>query len=32
MVLAIVVEAVLRIGKRTLNHGILVIFAVLAFD
>ena len=31
VVIAIVVEAVLRIGKRTLNHGILVAFAVLAF-
>ena len=31
VVIAIVVEAVLRIGKRTLNHGILVVFAVLAF-
>ena len=31
VVIAIVVEAVLRIGKRTLNHGILVLFAVLAF-
>jgi chromate transporter len=30
-VIAIVVEAVLRIGKRTLHHGILVGFAVLAF-
>jgi chromate transporter len=26
-----VVEAVLRIGKRTLNHGILVVFAIVAF-
>jgi chromate transporter len=31
VVIAIVVEAVLRIGKRTLNHGILLVFAVLAF-
>ncbi len=31
VVIAIVVEAVLRIGKRTLNHGVLVAFAVLAF-
>ena len=31
VVIAIVVEAVLRIGRRTLNHGILVLFAVLAF-
>jgi chromate transporter len=31
VVIAIVVEAVLRIGKRTLNHGILVVFAILAF-
>jgi chromate transporter len=31
VVIAIVVEAVLRIGKRTLNHRILVSFAVLAF-
>jgi chromate transporter len=31
VVIAIVVEAVLRIGKRTLDHGILVVFAVLAF-
>ncbi len=31
VVIAIVVEAVLRIGKRTLNHGILVAFAILAF-
>jgi chromate transporter len=31
VVIAIVVEAVLRIGKRTLHHGILVAFAVLAF-
>ncbi len=31
VVIAIVVEAVLRIGKRTLNHAILVAFAVLAF-
>jgi chromate transporter len=31
VVIAIVVEAVLRIGKRTLNHTILVAFAVLAF-
>ncbi len=31
VVIAIVVEAVLRIGKRTLNRGLLVLFAVLAF-
>jgi chromate transporter len=31
VVIAIVVEAVLRIGKRTLNHSLLVAFAVLAF-
>ena len=31
VVIAIVVEAVLRIGKRTLNHTVLVAFAVLAF-
>ncbi|MCA1847523.1 MAG: chromate transporter, partial [Actinobacteria bacterium] len=31
VVIAIVVEAVLRIGKRTLNHAILVVFAILAF-
>jgi chromate transporter len=31
VVIAIVVEAVLRIGKRTLNHAVLVAFAVLAF-
>src|ERR687889_2595794 len=31
VVIAIVVEAVLRIGKRTLNHTLLVVFAVLAF-
>ena len=31
VVIAIVVEAVLRIGKRTLNHGVLFAFAVLAF-
>ena len=31
VVIAIVVEAVLRIGKRTLNHRLLVAFAVLAF-
>jgi chromate transporter len=30
-VIAIVVEAVLRIGKRTINHRVLVAFAVLAF-
>ena len=30
VVIAIVVEAVLRIGKRTLNHGVLFAFAVLA--
>ena len=31
VVIAIVVEAVLRIGKRTLNHRLLVGFAILAF-
>jgi chromate transporter len=31
VVIAIVVEAVLRIGRRTLNHALLVAFAVLAF-
>jgi chromate transporter len=31
VVIAIVVEAVLRIGKRTLNHNILFVFAILAF-
>ena len=31
VVIAIVVEAVLRIGKRTLNHAILFAFAILAF-
>src|SRR5215211_2295915 len=31
VVIAIVLEAVLRIGKRTLNHYLLVVFAVLAF-
>ena len=31
VVIAIVVEAGLRIGKRTLNHSLLVGFAVLAF-
>jgi chromate transporter len=31
VVIAIVVEAVLRIGKRTLNHQLLIGFAVLAF-
>lgn len=31
VVIAIVVEAVLRIGKRTLNHSILFAFAILAF-
>src|SRR5215210_1855640 len=31
VVIAIVVEAVLRIGKRTLNHALLVAFAVFAF-
>jgi chromate transporter len=31
VVIAIVVEAVMRIGKRTLNHSLLVGFAVLAF-
>ncbi|HEV8044321.1 MAG TPA: chromate transporter, partial [Rubrobacter sp.] len=31
VVIAIVVEAVLRIGRRALNHAALVAFAVLAF-
>jgi chromate transporter len=31
VVIAIVVEAVMRIGKRTLNHAILVAFAVASF-
>src|ERR671915_847320 len=31
VVIAIVVEAVLRIGRRTLNHAILVAFAVASF-
>ncbi|HEX5915918.1 MAG TPA: chromate transporter, partial [Rubrobacter sp.] len=31
VVIAIVVEAVVRIGKRTINHRVLVGFAVLAF-
>ncbi len=31
VVIAIVVEAVLRIGKRTLHHSVLVAFAVVAF-
>jgi len=31
VVIAIVVEAVLRIGRRTLHHSALVAFAVLAF-
>src|ERR671912_2982710 len=31
VVIAIVVEAVLRIGKRTLNHSVLVAFAVASF-
>jgi chromate transporter len=31
VVIAIVVEAVLRIAKRTLNHALLIVFAVLAF-
>jgi chromate transporter len=31
VVIAIVVEAVLRIGKRTINHRVLVGFAVAAF-
>src|SRR5919112_1860367 len=31
VVIAIVVEAVLRIGKRTLHHSVLAIFAILAF-
>jgi chromate transporter len=31
VVIAIVVEAVPRIAKRTLNHALLIVFAVLAF-
>jgi chromate transporter len=31
VVIAIVVEAVLRIGRRTLHHAVLVVFAILAF-
>ena len=31
VVIAIVVEAVIRIGKRTLNHPVLVAFAVASF-
>src|SRR5215211_2721649 len=31
VVIAVVLEAVLRIGKRALNHRLLVAFAVLAF-
>ena len=31
VVIAIVVEAVLRIGKRTINHRVLVGFAIVAF-
>jgi chromate transporter len=31
VVIAIVVEAVLRIGRRTLNHTLLFAFAILAF-
>src|ERR671915_46139 len=31
VVIAIVVEAVLRIGKRTISHRVLVAFAVVAF-
>src|SRR5215208_4160717 len=31
VVIAIVVEAVMRIGKRTLNHAVLVAFAVASF-
>ena len=31
VVIAIVVEAVLRIAKRTLNHALLIVFAILAF-
>src|SRR5215204_4424822 len=31
VVITIVVEAILRIGKRTLNHPILFAFAILAF-
>jgi chromate transporter len=31
VVIAIVVEAVLRIGKRTLNHRLLIAFAVASF-
>jgi chromate transporter len=31
VVIAIVVEAVIRIGKRALNHGVLVAFALASF-
>ncbi len=31
VVIAIVVEAVMRIGKRALNHGVLVAFAAVSF-
>ena len=31
VVIAIVVEAVLRIGRRALGHAVLILFAVLAF-
>ena len=31
VVIAIVIEAVVRIGKRTLHHGVLVAFAVASF-
>ena len=31
VVIAVVLEAVIRIGKRTLHHGILVAFAVASF-
>jgi chromate transporter len=31
VVIAVVVEAVVRIGKRTLHHGVLVAFAVASF-
>jgi chromate transporter len=31
VVIAIVIEAVIRIGKRTLHHGVLVAFAVASF-
>jgi chromate transporter len=31
VVIAVVIEAVVRIGKRTLHHGVLVAFAVASF-